>query len=60
MNTIDFGRLANDLRSDYLGAYFGGGFGAALVEAGDVDSMSPDELLAAARAQGLNISDYII
>lgn len=60
MNTIDYGRLANDLRSDYMGAYFGGGFGAALVEAGDVDYMTPDQLIAAARAQGLNIEDYII
>lgn len=34
---IDIERLRDDLRDDDLGAYFGGGFGGALMEAFDID-----------------------
>ena len=35
--TIDIDRLRDDMRDECLGAYFGGGFGAALIESFDVD-----------------------
>ncbi len=57
---IDIEKLRKDLRGDLLGAYFGGGFGAALIEAFDVDSASPEELIEMAKRQGLNLNNYII
>ncbi len=41
-----------------MGAYFGGGYGAALADAFDVDTASPEELLALAQRLGRNIYDY--
>lgn len=57
---INIEKLRNDLRDNLLGAYFGGGFGAALIEAFDVDSASPEELIEMAKRQGLNLNNYII
>jgi hypothetical protein len=37
------------MRDDRLGAYFSGGFGAALVESADIDRASPEKLIEAAR-----------
>ena len=43
--TIDVERLKDDMREECLGAYFGGGFGGALVESFDVDRSTPKELV---------------
>ena len=43
--TIDINRLRNDLRDEDLGAFFGGGFGGALIEAIDIDNATPQELV---------------
>ena len=34
---IDIEKLRKDLRDESLGAYFGGGFGASLIESFDID-----------------------
>ena len=33
--TIDIDKLRNDMRDDCIAAYFGGGFGAAIIESCD-------------------------
>ena len=58
--TIDIERLREDLRSDVLGAYFGGGFGGALMEAFDIDRATPEELVQIAQDRGVDLQNYII
>lgn len=58
--TIDIERLREDLRSDDLGAYIGGGFGGALMEAFDIDSATPEELVQIAQDRGVDLQNYII
>ena len=43
--TIDIEKLRKDMREDCLGAFFGGRFGGALIEAGDIDRASDEELV---------------
>ena len=57
---IDIERLREDLRNECMGAYFGGGFGGALVQSFDVDSASPAKLIAMAREMGIDIELYEI
>ena len=57
---IDFERLREDLAEDSYGAFFGGGFGGALVEAGDIECASDDELIRIARSKGIDLEDYTI
>lgn len=56
--TIDIDRLRNDLRSESLGAFFGGGFGGALFEAADVDRASPQKLFEMALKKGIDLRRY--
>lgn len=56
--TIDFDELRDDLRNECLGAFFGGGFGGALVESFDVDRATPEELVEMAQRQGINLRRY--
>ena len=56
--TIDVDRLRNDMRDECLGAYFGGGFGAALIESFDVDRMAPVKLVEMAQSQGIDLRNY--
>jgi len=58
--TIDIERLREDLRSDVLGAYFGGGFGGALMEAFDIDNATPEELLQMAQDNGVDLRRYVV
>ena len=58
--TIDIERLREDLRSEDLGAYFGGGFGGALMEAFDIESATPEELVQIAQDKGVDLQNYII
>ena len=56
---IDIEKLRQDMKEDCYGAYFGGGFGGALVEAFDVEKASPEELIKMAqRNRGIDLSDY--
>ena len=56
--TIDVDELREDLREECLGAYFGGGYGVALVEAVDVDNASPEELVQIALDKGFDLRRY--
>ena len=49
--SIDIDRLRNDMRDEYLGAYFGGGFGTALIESFDVERATPEKLIEMAQKQ---------
>ena len=56
--TIDVDRLRDDIRDECLGAYFGGGFGAALIESFDVDRATPEKLVEMAQNQGIDLRKY--
>lgn len=56
--TIDIDGLRNDMREECLGAYFGGGFGAALIESFDVDRASSEKLVEMAQNQGIDLRRY--
>lgn len=58
--TIDVDRLRDDMRDECLGAYFGGGFGAALIESFDVDRVTPEKLVEMAQNQGIDLRRYKI
>ena len=55
---IDVERLREDMKEDSLGAFFGGGFGGALVEEGDIERASPDELVKMAEEKGIDLDSY--
>ena len=55
---IDHEALREDMKQELYGAAFVGGFGGALMEAGDVDNASPEELLRMARNNGIDPVDY--
>ena len=56
--TIDVDALRRDLKENSLGAFFGGGFGGALMEAMDADRASPEELVEIALRNGVDLSKY--
>lgn len=56
--TIDIDRLREDLKEECYGAYFGGGFGGALIESLDIERASPEELIKIAQEKGLDLSRY--
>ena len=57
---IDIDALREALRDECFAAGFGGGIGPALLDALDVDDMSPDELIRAAQLWGLDIDRFTI
>ena len=57
--TIDIERLREDLREEDIGAYFGSGFGGALMEAFDIDSATPEELVQIAQNREVDLRRYI-
>ena len=57
--SIDVERLRDDMESESLGAFFGGGFGGALMEASDIRSASDDEVIEMARRQGIDLDAYL-
>ena len=58
--TIDVDRLRDDMRDECLGAYFGGGFGAALIESFDVYRATPEKLVEMAQSHGVDLRKYQI
>lgn len=55
---IDVDKLREDMRNEDLGAFFGGGFGGALVEAIDIERASDEELVDMALKQGIDLRKY--
>lgn len=56
--TIDVDKLRQDMRKESFGAYFGGGFGGALMEVADVERASPQKLIGMAKNKGINLREY--
>ena len=56
--TIDIEKLREDLKQECYGAFFGGGFGGALVESFNLDRASPEELVDIAGEKGIDLRDY--
>lgn len=56
--TIDVDKLRQDMRNECFGAYFGGGFGAALIESFYVDRATPESLVKMAQNQGIDLRKY--
>ena len=55
---IDVDRLRDDISDECFGAYFGGGFGAALIESLDIDRATPEQLVEMAQSQGIDLRRY--
>lgn len=57
---IDVDELREDMKQDCFGAFFGGGFGGALMEVSDIESASPEELVRIAQRKGIDLRRYEI
>ncbi len=55
---MDIERIRKDLLDNLKGAYFIGGYGGAIMEAHDIENMSPDEIIELAAEQGLDLNRY--
>ena len=55
---IDVDALRNDLTNDGYGAFFGGGFGGALIEAADISQASDEEVVRIAQEKGIDLARY--
>ena len=56
--TIDLDALREDMKQDCYGAFFGAGFGGALIESFDIEDASPEELVEMATDQGIDLRKY--
>lgn len=56
--SIDIEKLREDLKEECLGAFYGGGFGGALMESFDIENASPEELVDMARENGIDLRRY--
>jgi len=56
--TIDVDALREDMKNECLGAFFGGGFGGALIEAGDIERANSEQLVQMAINQDINLRKY--
>lgn len=54
--SIDIEKLRETLKQECYGAFFGGGFGGALVESSDLERASPEELVELALEKGIDLS----
>lgn len=55
---FDYAKLKDDLTQDALGAFYGGGFGGALIESFDIDNANEDELIDIALKKGIDLNQY--
>ena len=58
MMTIDIEELRKDLIEECHGAYYGGGFGGALVESFELEKARPDKLIEIAQRRGIDLRKY--
>ncbi len=56
--TIDIESLREDLKNNCLGAFYGAGFGGALIESFTIDKMTPEELINTAIKYGIDLHNY--
>ena len=58
---IDIEKLREDMKRECYGAYFGGGFGGALMESFDVEKASPEKLVEMAKnKRGIDLGNYVV
>lgn len=57
---LDVDRLRRDLKEELYGAYFGGGFGGAMIESFDLDRMTNDEVIQYAKNHGVRLDRYFV
>lgn len=57
---LDVDSLRNDLISYFEGAFYGGGYGAAIIDITNVENASVNELIEIANRNNFNLNDYII
>lgn len=60
MDSIDYDRLRSDIMEYLQGAFFVGGYGAALVELSDVENCSEQKLIQYANRFNFPLDNYII
>ena len=58
--TIDIDKLREDLKNECYGAYFGGGFGGALMESFNIESAPPQKLIEIAEKKGVDLRKYAV
>ena len=58
--TIDVDALREEMKNECLGAFFGGGFGGALIEAGDIEKSDSEQLVQMAINQNIDLRKYQI
>ena len=56
---VDIEKLRDDL-IDYYGTAFCSGFGAAVIEIGEIENASPGRLVQIAEQSGIDLSNYEI
>lgn len=57
---IDIEKLREDLKQECYGAYFGGGFGGAMMESFNIESASPQKLIEIAERKGIDLRKYAV
>ena len=57
---IDIDKLREDIKQECYGAYFGGGFGGALMESFNIESASPQKLVEIAEKKGIDLRKYAV
>lgn len=57
---IDIEELRKDLMDESLGAFFGGGFGGALMDSSDIKNASAEKLVQIAKTRGVDLKEYEI
>jgi hypothetical protein len=55
---IDVDKLEADLKKEYMGAFFGGGYGAAIVEMSSLNSAPPEKIVETAIKMRLDLRKY--
>ncbi|MGI5874351.1 MAG: hypothetical protein ACOX8R_06805 [Bacillota bacterium] len=55
---IDVEALREELKRQCLAAFFGGGFGGALVSSFEIENASPEALIDIALRQGIDLREY--
>lgn len=55
---IDVDKLRRDMENDSFGAFYGGGFGGAFMEASDIEDASDEELIEMAQKKGIDLWRY--
>ena len=58
--TIDVDALRQDMLADSRGAFYGGGFGGAMMDSFEIERATPQELVNIAQRKGIDIRQYII